>query len=420
MNLVDRAKNIITSPKTEWPVIEVEATTPKELYLNYIVILAAITPIAMLIGSLFHGFFLFFFTLATAIATYLLVLIFAYLYALLANFLAPKFGGIANRTQALKLVAYSATAAWVAGIGHILPFLGTLLVLIGGIYSIYLLYLGAPAMMKVPLERAVAYVATLIIVAIIIGAVVGSLVTAVLVSSMGGGMFAMGGGSTFADRRAADSQAAAIALTAAAIQASAEAQRQAAAANAPAPGPAPAATSNAQVAANPAAALAALTGAGAAAGQTVDPIDKDILKALLPDTVGGLPRTGTEATKGGMANMQISEADGDYSADQKHVKLKVVDMGGAQMLGMAAAWAMVDIDRSSDTGYEKTGKVNGRPTHEKFDKSSGSGEYAVLIAGRFLVDAEGNADMSALKDGVAAVDPAKLESMKDVGVHKTN
>ena len=417
MNLVDRAKNIIVSPKTEWPVIELEPTTPKDLYLGYILILVAIGPLAMLIGSLFHGFFGFFTMIAYVIVVYLFTLVFTYLYALLANFLAPKFGGISSTPQALKLVVYSATAAWVAGIGQIVPILGGLIALAGAVWTIYLLYLGAPVMLKVPLERAAAYVATLIIVAILIGAIVGGIVFKLMF--FGGGMFAANDyGTTMAERRAVNSQAAAMALTAAAVQASANANadRQTAANNAPAA----AMTGNAQVNGNPAAALAALAGAGGAAGQTVDPVDKDILKALLPDSVASLPRTGTEATKGGMATMQISEADGDYSDPSKHVKLKVVDMGGAQLFGIAAAWASVDIDRSSDTGYEKTGKVNGRPTHEKFDKSSGSGEYAVLIGGRFLVEADGNVDMSALKDGVASVDPAKLESMKDMGVHKTN
>jgi len=419
MNLVDRAKNIILTPATEWPVIETEATTPQELYLGYIMILSAIGPVASLISRAMFGFFGLFYGLMFAIVGYILGLVGVFLVALLADFLAPKFNGISNQRQALKLMAYSLTAAWLAGIFNLIPVVGSLLVLLAALYGLYLFYLGATVLMKVPIDKAAPYTAVVVVIVVIIGFLLSSIFGVMAYRT---GMFASAyPGSNMAARQAANNQAAAIALTAAAIQASADAQRTAnasATATPPAP-PTPAA--NTQVnAANPAAALAALAGGGAVVGQTVDPVDKEILKALLPNTVGSLPRTGTEATNVGMATMQVSEADGDYGDQTKHVKLKIVDMGGAQMLGLAAAWAMVDVDRSSDTGYEKTGKVNGRPTHEKFDKSSGSGEYAVLVANRFLVSADGNADMSALKDGVAAVDSSKLESMKDVGSHKTN
>ena len=39
--VIDRVKNILLTPKTEWPVIAAENTTVADLYKNYIVILAA-------------------------------------------------------------------------------------------------------------------------------------------------------------------------------------------------------------------------------------------------------------------------------------------------------------------------------------------------------------------------------------------
>jgi hypothetical protein len=50
MNLVDRVKRILLSPKTEWEVIDAEPATAAELYTRYIMPLAAIGPIAQLIG----------------------------------------------------------------------------------------------------------------------------------------------------------------------------------------------------------------------------------------------------------------------------------------------------------------------------------------------------------------------------------
>jgi hypothetical protein len=68
---------------------------------------------------------------------------------------------------------------------------------------------------------------------------------------------------------------------------------------------------------------------------------------------------------------------------------------------------------------EKTGKVNGRLTHERFDKDGSDGEYSVLVGERFLVEARGrNVDMAALKNAFDAIAPAQLEAMKDEGVKR--
>jgi MFS family permease len=419
VNLVDRAKNIILTPALEWNVIEPEITTPKELYLGYIMILAAIGPVASFLSStLFHFFFgSLFFSLLILIVTYVVGLVMVFVMALIADFLAPKFGGISSQMQALKLMAYALTPAWIAGIFHLIPFVGALLGLLAALYGLYVFYLGATPMMKVPADKAAGYTAVVVVVAIVFGIVLSSF--AFMFGGLGTGMMMSGMNNRSVERQeranVAAAQIAAI-TAAAAVNATANANANSNS------NTAPVAANNAGAAQSAAAVNAIAAMAGAANGQTVDPVDKDILKAMLPDTVASLPRTGTEASKGGMATMQISEADGDYGDNQgKHVKLKVLDTGGAKMFGLAAAWAAVEVDRSTDTGYEKTGKVAGRPTHEKFDKNSQSGEYAVLIGDRFLVEADGtNVDMAALKDGVAAVDPAKLEAMKDLGVKKTN
>ena len=50
MALVDRVKNILLTPKTEWQVIDAEPTTVADLYKGYIIPLAAIGPICTAIG----------------------------------------------------------------------------------------------------------------------------------------------------------------------------------------------------------------------------------------------------------------------------------------------------------------------------------------------------------------------------------
>ena len=55
MNLVERVKNIIMTPKTEWPVIDRETGDTGFLFTNYVAILAAIPAVCGLIGTAVLG-----------------------------------------------------------------------------------------------------------------------------------------------------------------------------------------------------------------------------------------------------------------------------------------------------------------------------------------------------------------------------
>ena len=177
MNLVERVKRILLSPQTEWEVIDAEPTTPAELYTRYIVPLAAIGPVAQLIGYSVFGFMGYRVPLGTAItyalATYILTLIGTYVLALIIDVLGPTFGGKRSQIQALKVAAYSSTAAWVAGIFALIPVLSVLSIV--GLYSLYLLYLGLPTLMKAPKEKAMGYTVVVILAAIVIFVIIGTI-----------------------------------------------------------------------------------------------------------------------------------------------------------------------------------------------------------------------------------------------------
>ena len=55
MNLSERVKAILLNPKQEWQTISKEATTIPELYKSYVAILAAIGPVASIIGMSIVG-----------------------------------------------------------------------------------------------------------------------------------------------------------------------------------------------------------------------------------------------------------------------------------------------------------------------------------------------------------------------------
>jgi hypothetical protein len=184
MDLITRAKNILASPKTEWPVIAGESTGTAALYAGYVVPLAAIPPLAAIIGNvLFNGAISFGESVAVGIVTFVMALVGVYILGLIASKIAPSFGGKDDLAQGLKLVAYAYTASWVAGIFGLVPALALLTVL-GALYSLYLLYAGAPVMMSVPEGRAAGYTAVVILVAIgvyiVISILVGSVVAAII------------------------------------------------------------------------------------------------------------------------------------------------------------------------------------------------------------------------------------------------
>jgi hypothetical protein len=166
-------------------------------------------------------------------------------------------------------------------------------------------------------------------------------------------------------------------------------------------------------------ALGAAMGA-ANGGKKVETVDYKLLKDMLPADVSGMTRKEATGEKSAAMGMQISNAEGRYGNDQgASMTIKITDIGSMTGLaGMATyAWASTDIDRETQTGYEKTANFNGYKSREKYDKSSKSGELSVLVGGRFAVEVQGNdVDMNAIKDAMTKVDLKKLDGMKNSGV----
>lgn len=181
MTIVERAKRILTQPRQEWEVIEAEPATPSSLYMGYVAPLAAIGPVATAIGlsvfgvgaGAYHYRLPVGMALRVIVAQYLGALVATFVLALVVDALAPHFGGRKDRTQALKLAAYSSTAAWLAGAFAILPVLGVLGLL--GLYSLFLLWTGLPSLMKAPQEKATPYAVAVVVAAIVIMVVTGAI-----------------------------------------------------------------------------------------------------------------------------------------------------------------------------------------------------------------------------------------------------
>lgn len=111
MNLVERAKNILMTPKSEWEVIKNETASVGELFTKYAMILAAIPVIATFIGQSLIGVNLGFLgsykipisnALMYAVLYYILALVGVYVIAFIIDALAPSFGSSKDMIASLK------------------------------------------------------------------------------------------------------------------------------------------------------------------------------------------------------------------------------------------------------------------------------------------------------------------------------
>jgi len=183
-SLIDRVKNLLMTPKTEWAKIDGEPATVQGLFTGYVMLLAAIPAIAMALS-------LFLFVprtvvvvpgvavatgisvtaiIAAALIQYVLSLVSVYVMGLIIDALAPSFGSTKDPLKAMKVAAYYPTAAWVAGILLVIPGIGALGALVGAIYSLYLLFIGLPVLMRTPQDKQVTYfVVTLVVAIVVIG-----------------------------------------------------------------------------------------------------------------------------------------------------------------------------------------------------------------------------------------------------------
>jgi len=179
MNVLVRSKAILVDPVAAWRDIEKDVGDPAYLLSRYVALLALIPALSSFVGAtligvltpsgailranLIDGLFGAVFSYAASCAIVLLL-------GLIIDLLAPLFGGRRDFEEAFKLAVYSFTPLWLAGIFLLLP--GLRFLLLTGIYGIYLFWLGAPRLTKMPEQQAANF--TLVIVVCTAGLLYGA------------------------------------------------------------------------------------------------------------------------------------------------------------------------------------------------------------------------------------------------------
>ncbi len=186
MNLIERVKNILITPKPEWDVINGENSTQQSLLTSYVIpltIVAAVGP--LLTGLLWAGSWGFKYFLITAIISLVAQIIAYYLSAIIIDMLAPSFDSEKNINKSAQLVAYSATPSYVAALLSFIPVIGWLIGLAGWAYGIYIMYLGIGPLKKTPEDKKIVYMIVSFVIMAAIYFIVVAILGAILFTTMG-------------------------------------------------------------------------------------------------------------------------------------------------------------------------------------------------------------------------------------------
>jgi hypothetical protein len=177
--ILSRAYGLVRDPKSEWEQIRGEETNAAKLMLGYVAPLAAIPPLAGLIGQfVFEGGAAAPTQIVVgAVASFIVFVAVVYFLGILINVLAEGFDGDRNELAALKLAAYAPTPAFLAGLASIWP--GAWWVgLFGVALSAFLLYRGLPLLMKCPADRTLSFAAAVVVAGVVALAILGALTSA--------------------------------------------------------------------------------------------------------------------------------------------------------------------------------------------------------------------------------------------------
>ena len=194
--IINTAKQFIVNPKIEWEVAKEDTNSAQQHVMTYVLPLALISAVAIFIGVGLIGYRVLGYRvqsvsggLAQAIISLGSILIGVYLSGFVIHKLAPNFNTTVTLDKAVKLVGFSYTAILLAGVLNIFPPLA-FFTFLGGLYSLYIMYIGFKPMTNVSEEKSMSYfiVSLLVIVAVyvIIGLILAGIVGVLGFSAMRG------------------------------------------------------------------------------------------------------------------------------------------------------------------------------------------------------------------------------------------
>jgi hypothetical protein len=186
MNLIQRVKNIILTPKTEWSAIAQEKQSMTTVITSYVIPLVLVGAVATFIGYGLIGINYGLIRMSgmgwgirMAVIQVCSAIIGVIITAYAVDALAPSFGSEKNINKSAQLVAYGYTPAFIGAIFSIFPAIAIIGSLFS-LYGIYLMYLGLGPIKKTPEDKRVVYLVVTIVVLIVVYAVIGIILGSIL------------------------------------------------------------------------------------------------------------------------------------------------------------------------------------------------------------------------------------------------
>lgn len=384
--IVDRVKNILLQPRVEWDRIAAEPANVNALYIRYVAPLAAIAAVATAIGWVVFGYGALGFYVrldpvsgaVQAVVQFVMSMVSVFALGLIINALAPSFGSQADPMQAHKVAAYSATASFVAQLFAIFPPLSVLGVL--GLYSLVLLFMGLPRLMKTQDDKRIGYFVTVLVVSLVLGLVISAVTTTVR-----GSLPRFGGGWSFGQQERAprQSEEGRVQLPGGGSVDLGELQRGA----------------------------EQLEQSVRQAAQVR--LDPDALQATLPETLdGGFTRTSVSSSAAGDARAGLTQAEADYARGDDTLKIEITHMGAMSGVATLGAAMGVQTNQEDADGYARTHPEDGRTVIEEVRRNARTVKYGVITRTGVSIIAEGRGPGLSIEDARAAVNAVGVERIE--------
>lgn len=199
MNLVERVKNMLLTPKNEWNVIAGEAPDPTTILKTFVIPLTVAGAIAAFIGYGLIGFRVMGYHtvginwgLYYAINKIVLGILSVYITAYIVDSLAPFFQSEKNFGRSFQLVAYGASPGLVAGLFSFLPLLTGIVGLAGAVYTVYLWYIGLSPIKNTPSDKKLIYLVVIFLSLVIVYFFIAMIIRALMMPLFGPSMMMVG------------------------------------------------------------------------------------------------------------------------------------------------------------------------------------------------------------------------------------
>lgn len=157
-------------------------------------------------------------------------------------------------------------------------------------------------------------------------------------------------------------------------------------------------------------ALGELLGAmSASSNQKRPPIDREKLRARLPDSVAGERRTRIKSGVNEVPGFSGAYAEADYGSDDRKMTIKLTDMGAIGAMSVSFGQTS---EEETDTRVERTWREEGRYLQLKADREDRTVDYSIHFGSGVVleVDARGFTT-DEVKAAVAEIDPKAIEAL---------